>query len=160
MRCHSSIPEDTRDWKSQRWQANSCSWKDLKRIAWLKLDMVNISGVGLTLYVRTLWLFLFTAVLFRIGNSASLSMYQLVWGQWCTNLLRADGAVIWENLATERAFSLLRLYIVMMLLYLFHVHGQGGKQYLFDKTHAEMSDYAIWCWLIGHRGMGPYDPKP
>ena len=144
MRCHASIPENPRNWKSQRWQAHTCSWRDLKRIACLSLDMVNISGVGLSLYVSTLTLFLLTATLFRIGNNASLTIYQLVWGQWCQDsLVRSDGAEIWRQLAAERAIILLRLYIVVILLYLYHVYRQGKLRDAFDKTHAEMSDYAF-----------------
>ena len=147
MRCHSSIPENPRYWKSQRWQAHTCSWKDLKRIACLSLEMVNISGVGLSLYVSTLCLFLFTAGLFRIGNNASLTIYHLVWGksgQWCQDSsLDSDGAEVWQQLAEERALILLRLYIVLILLYLYHVYKQGKLRDTFDKTHAEMSDYAF-----------------
>ena len=141
-RCHASVPEKRQNWKPLRWQA-SVSCKDLRKIFCLDLDMVNISGVGLTLYRATMVLFLATAVLCRVGNDISERFFVYISADWCTDRLSPDqAATLWRDLAEERALALTRLYIIISLLHLYHLYRQGGRRDDFDRLHAEMSDYA------------------
>ena len=141
-RCHASVPEKRQNWKPLRWQA-SVSCKDLRKILCLDLDMVNISGVGLTLYRATMVLFLATAVLCRVGNDISERFFVYISADWCTDRLSPDqAATLWRDLAEERALALTRLYIIISLLHLYHLYRQGGRRDDFDRLHAEMSDYA------------------
>lgn len=142
-RCHASVSQKGQNWKPLRWQANVFSCKDLPKIFCLDLDMVNIAGVGLTLYRATMVLFLAIAVLCRIGNGVSTRFLLYISTDWCTDRLSApQAAAVWGDLAQERAFALMRLYIIISLLHLYHLYRQGARRDEFDRMHAEMSDYA------------------
>eukprot|EP00438_Fugacium_kawagutii_P036141 Skav228010 [mRNA] locus=scaffold1073:14156:16633:+ [translate_table: standard] len=142
-RCHASVPQKRQNWKPLRWQANVFRGKHLRKIFCLDLDMVNIAGVGLTLYRATMVLFLATAVLCRIGNGVSSRFLLYVSTDWCTNRLSTnDAATLWTDLAQERALALTRLFIIISLLHLYHLYRQGARRHEFDRMHAEMSDYA------------------
>ena len=95
-RCHASVPQKRQNWKPLRWQANVFSCKDLRKIFCLDLDMVNIAGVGLTLYRATMVLFLAIAVLCRIGNGVSTRFLLYISTDWCTDRLSApQAAAVW-----------------------------------------------------------------
>lgn len=146
-RCHASVPEKRRNWKPLRWQAHIFSCSALRKICFLDLDMVNITGVGLTLYRSTMVLFLGTAVLCRIGNGVSAKFLTYIEKDWCQReFSSAEATSIWVELAEERALALMRLYIVISLLHLYHLYRQGARRDEFDRTHAEMSDYAFMAF--------------
>ncbi|CAJ1433871.1 unnamed protein product [Effrenium voratum] len=142
--CLASVPEKSRSWKSRRWQADVFSCRDMGKIACLNLDMVNIAGVGLTLYRNSMALFLVTAILCRIGYGLSMQVYAFVTADWCLGRIsKSEGNEIWRSLAQERGLALLRLYMIILLLFLYHLHRQGTRRDEFDRLHAEMSDYAF-----------------
>ena len=142
-RCHASVPQKGHNWKPVRWQANVFSCKDLRKIFCLDLDMVNIAGVGLTLYRATMVLFLATAVLCRIGNGVSARFLVYISNDWCENRVSgSQAATIWTDLAQERALALTRLFFIISSLHLYHLYRQGARRAEFDRMHAEMSDYA------------------
>ena len=143
-RCHASVPETRQNWKPFRWQAHIFSCKALRKIGCLNLDMVNITGVGLTLYRATMVLFLGIAVLCRIGNGISSKFLKYIEEDWCSDSIsESQGSDLWAELAQERALALLRLFMIISLLHLYHLYRQGGRRDEFDRTHAEMSDYAF-----------------
>ena len=143
-RCHASVPEKRQSWKPICWQANVFSCKDLSKICCLELDMVNIAGVGLTLYRATMVVFLCIAVLCRIGNGISPHFLPYLSQDWCLSPISSTRAAdIFRDMAQERGFALLRLYIIFTFLHLYHLYRQNVRRDEFDRIHAEMSDYAL-----------------
>ncbi|CAJ1371339.1 unnamed protein product [Effrenium voratum] len=145
VQCHAAIPNDSYNNNfEETWRAYPLSAKDVVRVTRLQVFSLNIVGVGFPLYCNAMLNFLKLCILFWLGNGVSSGLFHDVIQTACLPFDHRKGVQkAAEDLAVDRAWALLRLFIVTTVFHWLHAKQQRVFAREFDDKHMEMRDYAL-----------------
>jgi len=146
MQCHAAIPNDSGVMHfTDSWKARPFHLRDIVRVSRLRVYDLNIVGVGFPLYNNAMLSFLQLGILFWLGNGISWGLFRDVIQTACLPYDHRTGAdLAAKDLALDRTWALVRLFIVTAIFHWRHAKKQRVFAREFDDKHMEMRDYALF----------------